>query len=174
MTAGGLRAMAAAGSLAVMAAAASAGDDLPPPVYGLKDDPLTGSNIRRVAVQGSRVPLNRRYEQLTHDERRSVANWYESLRDGDEPPFPSDGLGPMYAALHRIVSREPEQGSWTFVVAVDPGGAATGVSLAKGEPSDGIRRMAAVLMLTRFKPAICAGTPCAMSFPVRLSLMHAF
>lgn len=50
---------------------AQADEALPPPQYSIKQsDSTTGTRIPRKIVQGSAIPLNRSYAQLTQDEQR--------------------------------------------------------------------------------------------------------
>ena len=51
---------------------------------------------------------------------------------------------------------------------VDAKGVAQSVSVIASPDSDMTRVAAGVLMLETYKPALCAGQPCAMAFPVRM------
>jgi hypothetical protein len=134
--------------------------------YGIKEeDPHTGGLIRRAAICCSRIPINRRYEELTDAEKAILNENYEKVDPGDEPPFPSDGLKPIYEALYRAQMKLLTEGELKLVVSVGPDGQATTVK-ALGSPSPEMTRFASsVMLLTRFKPARCHGQPCAMQFP---------
>ena len=138
------------------------------PQYGIKEDqPRTGSNIRRYLVEGRRIPNNKRYDELTADEKASVNRYYERIEPGDEPPFPTDGLRPIDSALLKAQAKLLVSGELFLVASVGTDGQVTEVKTI-GSPSPDMTQFAAsVLMLTRFKPALCHGQPCRMEFPFR-------
>ena len=138
------------------------------PQYGIKEDqPRTGSIIKRNLVFGRRVPNNKRYDELTADEKASVKGYYEQMEPGDEPPFPTDGLRSIDSALLKAQAKLLISGELTLVASVDADGQVTEVKTI-GSPSPEMTRFAAsVLLLTKFKPALCLGQPCRMEFPFR-------
>ena len=158
--------------VAVVAAASARADDaLPPPIYVIKQSvPTTGTNIpKRVATSGS-IPLNRRYAELTADERRLVKSQYETMADGDEPPFPEDGLRPIFEAVSQVQRKLLVRGGLTTHVDIDARGQATAVRVLKSPDPEVTKVVASVLMLTRYKPALCGGKPCNMGFPFSVNL----
>ncbi len=170
------RALRVASALLVAAVAASvalaapADDALPSPEYTIKQsEPNTGSRIHRKIVQGSAIPLNRRYSQLNDDEQRLVKSQYEAMRPLDEPPFPVDGLKPIHEAIATIQQRLLAQGKLSMQAEVDAQGAVTDVSVYESPDPKLAQAAATVLMLTRFKPALCRGEPCKMAFPLRVT-----
>jgi hypothetical protein len=45
----------------------------PNPQYNIKDrDPPTGSNIRRNITEGSRIPINKTYGEMSPEEREAI------------------------------------------------------------------------------------------------------
>jgi hypothetical protein len=145
--------------------------------YAIKQDqPLTGSNIRRDRITSS-LPLDKRYSELTNEQQDDVKSQYEQMAENDEPPFPVDGLGPLYKAIseaHKYLLRAHYglgvDGPLTLYVEVDSQGNATSVSAYQSPDPDMTKSAAAVAMLTRYKPAVCSGRPCAMDFPIRMQL----
>ncbi len=167
-----LRALPVASALFVASVAFAAGVDvaLPAPEYSIKQsEPNTGSRIARKIVQGSAVPLNRSYAQLTDDEQRLVKSQYEAMRPLDEPPFPLEGLKPIHQAIAAVQRRLLLQGRLSMQAEVDTQGAVTGVSVYESPDPRVTEAAAGVLMLTRFKPALCRGELCKMSFPLRVT-----
>jgi len=155
----------------MLAMTARADDALPPARYELRQDmPTTGSHMLRRIAQASLVPLNRTYGQLTVEERRVLRSQYESMPEGDDPPFPVDGLAPLYEAIAKIHQQLLVRGTLSMHADVDADGKVTAVSVYKS-PDPALTRAAAnVLMLTKFKPAVCGGVPCKMAFPLRVNL----
>jgi hypothetical protein len=141
-----------------------------PPEFGIKEDtPRTGSLLRRDEVHSTVLPVNRTYEQLTPEQRAAVSSWYEKVAPGDEPPFPLNGLGPMFDAIRKGQEILLVSGKLYLVATVEPNGRVSTVK-AYGSPSPEMTKFAAkVLILTKFKPAVCGGRPCRMDFPIKYS-----
>jgi hypothetical protein len=122
---------------------------------------------RREVAAGSVIPINKRYPDLTAEEKALVHRWFESIGPEDEPPFPIDGLKPIYAAIAEAQAKLFVTGDLLLVATVGSDGEVTSVK-AIGSPSPEIAKAgAAVLYGTRFKPALCKGSPCRMDFPLR-------
>jgi len=137
------------------------------PEYSIKfENPPIGSHIRRDAVRGSPIPINRSYHELTPEQRASVHRWYESIAPGDEPPFPLDGLKPVHDAVRKGQAKLLVTGELFLIATVEANGVVAQVK-AIGSPSPEMTKFAStVLLLTKFKPAVCAGRPCKMDFPL--------
>ena len=61
------------------------------------------------------------------------------------------------------------QGDLTMFVEVNEQGEATAVSVLKSPDPKLTQAVAAVLMLTKYKPALCRGQPCGMGYPFRMN-----
>lgn len=134
----------------------------------LQEEPTTGSRIRRELARSPTIPLNKRYEDFTLEQKAALASQYESMGEGDEPPFPKDGMAPILRAIEKANRRIGASGPMSVLVDVNAEGSAVGVSsLNPSADPQMLRFVAQVLMLTRFKPALCKGVPCAMQFPFR-------
>jgi hypothetical protein len=145
-------------------------DALPPPIYFLKQSAAsTGSNIPRRVTSSSEIPLNRRYADLTPEQQELVKSNYEAMRPLDEPPYPENGLLPLFEAVREIQRRLLVEGDLTMFVDVDPKGEATSVSVIKSPDPKLTQAMASILMAVKYKPAICKGQPCSMRFPLRMN-----
>lgn len=143
---------------------------LPAPVYFLKQSVAsTGSNIPRRVTSSSEIPLNRRYADLTAEQQELVKSNYEAMRPLDEPPFPENGLLPLFEAMREIQRKLLVEGDLTMFVDVDPKGEATSVSVIKSPDPKLTQAMASILMTVKYKPAVCKGQPCSMSFPLRMN-----
>ena len=91
------------------------------------------------------------------------------MRPLDEPPFPVAGLKPIHEAIAEIQRRLLAQGKLSMLAEVDAQGKVTGVSVYESPDPKLTQAAATVLMLTQFKPAVCRGEPCKMSFPLRVT-----
>lgn len=145
--------------------------DLPPAEFSIREPVArTGSNIRKDVVWYSSIPLNRTYAQLTAKEKAVVHSMYERIEEGDEPPFPLEGLRPILMAIWQGSSRRQVSGTLTLAATVDSQGTVTEV-VAYDDPDPVFTKFAAsVLMMTKFKPAICKGVPCRMQYPFSFKL----
>ena len=162
--------MAFAAISASSALSARAADELPAPVYAVKQQvATTGSIIRKNVVTSSKVPINRRYAELTLNEQEIVKSAYEAMRPLDEPPYPIDGLKPVFEALREVQRKLLAEGELSMFVEVDPKGQATAVSVMKSPDPKLTQVVASVLMLTKYKPAVCRGQPCQMAYPLRMT-----
>jgi hypothetical protein len=141
------------------------------PEYRLKEEkPRTGTLIVRDGATRSEVALNRTYDELTPEDKAIVHGWYEYVAPGDEPPFPIDGLGPIYKAIDRGRNIAPGQGDLYLAVTVGPDGKAREVQVLKSPGTDISEFVASILLLTKYKPAICDGQKCQMQFPLYVTL----
>ena len=142
------------------------------PRLSLKEDaPHTGSIIRKDVAWSKTLPLNRKYSELTDEQRASFQSVYEPIAPGDEPPFPRDGLKPMVAAIQKAQEKLLAHGKLRFIVLVGADGKGKKVEAYGDCDSKEMTQFAAtVVMLTAYKPAICKGVPCVMEFPFNLSL----
>jgi len=161
--------LAAAAMIGTLCAAARAAEELPPPIYVIKQDvPSIGTNIPRKVATSSDIPINRRYGELTPAEQEIVKSRYEAMMPLDEPPYPADGLLPLFNAIRKVQDAVLAQGDLTMFVDVDAQGRATSVSVMKSPDSKLTQAVASVLMLTKYKPAVCGGQPCSMGYPFRM------
>jgi hypothetical protein len=132
-----------------------------------QDEPSTGSTISREIVIAGTVPFDKRYSELTVEQRRIVKSQYERMGDADEPPFPVNGLRPIYLMLASGQQELRVNGPLTIFVEVDSKGRATKVSILQS-PNPAMAKFAAsVLLQEKYKPALCNGIPCTMEFPFR-------
>ena len=140
------------------------------PEYVIREDqPRTGSHIRRDEVAGSTIPLNKRYYELSAAERETLNQGYEPMERGDEPPFPAEGLRPIYDAIRKAQKKLLVEGNLFLVADVGADGKVTQVSVFDS-PSEKMTSFAgSVLLMTAFKPALCGGKACKMQYPFRMT-----
>jgi hypothetical protein len=140
------------------------------PSFSIKrDDPPTGSNIRRDRLTSS-LPYDKSYAELTDAQRLQFRSRYEVLADADEPPFPQLGLGQIYDPISRAQQKLLNVGMLSLVAYIDETGNATRIEVMSSPSPEMSRFAAMVAMQTKFKPAQCSGAPCPMGFPIRTNL----
>ena len=89
------------------------------------------------------------------------------LGEEDEPPYPEHGLRQILEAVHEFQQRLLVDGAMFLAVSVNASGVATGVKVYRSPDKQLTRAMADVLLLTKYKPAVCHGVPCKMDYPFR-------
>ena len=145
--------------------------DAPRPTYQLRvDQTLSGSLDRSPVASSSPYPLDRRYEQFTEEERRTLRSFYEGMPATDDPPFPAAGMKGIIADLGKIAALQQAEGDITIFVAVNEMGEATNVKLLKFPSMEIAKAVAFVLIKAKYKPASCSGQPCPQDFPFRFRL----
>jgi hypothetical protein len=131
----------------------------------------TATLLRQDLRWTSRIPLDKTYEQLTPAEEKELRRLYTKLPSGDEPPFPQEGMTPIYQALKKAHHILQARGELNMVVTVDSRGNATKVTDLGGVRDIQMTELTQqVLLLTKYKPAKCSGNPCMMIFPFTLRL----
>jgi hypothetical protein len=126
---------------------------------------VTGSRIRRELPKLT-IPATDPYDKLTAEQRRAFRALFTNLAEGDEPPYPIDGLLPVANSLaFALADGAIDEGELFLTVRVDEKGEPQSTSIYS-TPSQRISKEAATaLMKIRYKPATCAGKPCTSEFP---------
>jgi hypothetical protein len=152
-------------STAAAAAAHETGpENVDKPGYNLmRDQAFLGSHIRRAAATGS-IPFDKTYAELSEVQKNSLKAVYESMGPEDEPPYPIKGVKKIMKAFVTIGDKLQAEGKVHLLVDVDSKGNATSVSALKAPDPEIARYMANVLMVEKYKPAVCAGQPCAQQY----------
>ena len=130
--------------------------------------PRAGTSILRDAVVSPKIPVNKSYGQLSADERSAFLSQYDRFDAANEPPFPMEGLKPMLELLVRMQNKLVDRGRLKLMVTIDTSGLATDVKVLESPSPEMAKAAAGVMMYTKFKPAHCAGQPCAMDFPLHV------
>jgi len=81
------------------------------------------------------------------------------------PPFPSEGIKPIFNAVKKAQRILQARGRLDMKVTVGPDGKAIKVedfgTVRTGQMTETTQQ---VLLLTTYKPGMCNGTPCTMQF----------
>jgi hypothetical protein len=137
--------------------------------YAIKDPSYSiGSRIRRDIATGFNVPAQKTYAEFDAEEKRAVKGAYGPMAANDEPPYPANGLKPIYTLISQGQQKALVEGDLFLIVQVGADGKGKSVSMI-GSPSPEMTKFAAyVVMQAQYKPAICDGKPCEMPFPFRM------
>jgi hypothetical protein len=138
--------------------------------YKIEEErPHTGSFVRRTVARTSKIPINRRYDELTQVEKAILGQDYEFASPGDEPPFPAEGLRPIFVAINKAHEKIHVIGDLFMIVDVGADGEAKSVKAVRSPSPEMAKFVGGLFYITKFKPAVCEGKPCAMQYPFRLS-----
>lgn len=170
-------------AIATLACSAAHAQFTPGNEHGIPDAPTlltnsatqsTGTMLKKRLRWTSTIPLNKTWEQLTPEQKAEFRAQYDSIPDGDEPPFPVQGLKPVFNSIQKGQDVMQARGMLDFTVTVGADGKATHVDAVDSITGVNAREMsnyvASVLMMAKYKPAVCSGKPCAMQFPFKLKL----
>jgi len=139
------------------------------PEYKLKsDNPRTGTHLRHdVAI--SRLPYDKTYAQLSDEDKRMLRALYENMGPDDEPPFPVRGYKTIFKALSEIQSKMLVTGMLDIAVIVDANGEGSSVKIYSSPDPEMARVVATLMMIEKYKPALCSGQPCEQEFPLKVN-----
>ncbi len=137
--------------------------------FVMKEEQLS-SHIPRDAVTGLSVPAKLSYDKLTPAQQWTVKQPYRILLDEDEPPYPAHGSGVVINAFQEVQEKMWADGDFELTVLVGADGKNESVDIIKAPDAKLGELAASILMLSKFKPAVCAGKPCAMRYPLKLRL----
>jgi hypothetical protein len=136
--------------------------------YALSSE-MTGSHLLASNTSNIQVPPEKSYAQLTPEQKRSVKGNYDKMPDADEPPYPLNGLASILRASEKLQHSLLVRGELSMAATIDAHGNATSVEVYKSPDPQMAKAMAGVLMLEKYKPAVCNGSPCQMQYPFRMN-----
>jgi hypothetical protein len=141
------------------------------PTTSATDSSETGTILNKSIKWQSKIPLNKTYAELTPEQKEALHAMYQSLPPGDEPPFPEKGIKPIFNAVRNAQTILHARGELNMVVTVGPDGKAIKVENFSNTRNPRITEATQqVLLLQKYKPGICGGTPCTMQFRFTQSL----
>jgi hypothetical protein len=132
-------------------------------------------DLRRQAngqVRDTYIPINKRYEELKPEQAAYVRGLFQvQFGPGEEPPFPSAGLEPIYRAVVGLQNEMLVQGRVRLEVDVDEHGNPTAVRYIESFKHIAFHdRLTDIMMNATYKPALCQAKPCKMYFPYDFQL----
>lgn len=138
----------------------------------LKEDaPTTGSMLKRNTLE-SNFPFNKKYHELSQDEKEIVHCDYENIAEGDEPPYPANGLTELYSKVAKAQQYLALKGTLLMVADVSSLGEVENIAVYSSPDPDMTRIASLALLEEKFKPAICGGKTCRMQYIFRMSFIR--
>ena len=117
------------------------------------------------------LPFDKPYEQLSASHQQLLKEFYVEMGETDEPPFPMGGLKALYEPITEGQQRLMTSGSFIADVEIDARGDPIALAVYRSPNKAVTRFVSKIVMLSKFKPALCAGSPCKMGFPVRITFV---
>ena len=114
------------------------------------------------------MPFDKSYQGLTVDQQRVLRAGYVEMGEADEPPFPIGGLKEIYESITEGQQRLMVYGTFRADLEVDAEGNPIALAVYRSPSKAVTKFVSSVVMLTKFKPAVCGGSPCKMGFPIRI------
>jgi len=107
---------------------------------------------------------------MSEGERQIIRQHYMALEEGDEPPYPVNGMRPVFAALTQVGQVDFSfSGRVRMHVLVGADGQPKSVATIGKVSPEAARFLARVMMITVYKPAVCHGAPCEMLMPLEIN-----
>lgn len=145
-----------------LSATASAGHS-----YTLKGEAPTGTLIKSPLAKAN-VPFNKHYYELSESERDSYRARFDSLESNQVPPFPRNGLRDVYRPL--IEANElGKPGRLNINLDINEQGQVENIQLIDAPSKELAAASEKILRSMQFNPAYCAGDPCSMTFPIKIT-----
>jgi hypothetical protein len=132
-----------------------------------------GSKSYSDIAYGDNVPFEKSYSEMSEADKQLIHSAFALIDDGDEPPYPLEGKKPLYVMFREGLKHinNYKEGSLTVYAHVDAQGNPTKATVLTA-PTDDLANLAMVIVLKqKFKPALCAGKPCGMKFPLHLQII---
>ncbi len=114
------------------------------------------------------MPFDKPYEQLSVSQQRILKAAYVEMGETDEPPFPVGGLKAIYGPITEGQQRLMTSGTFRADVEIDAQGDPIAIAVYRSPGKAVTNFVSRVVMLTKFKPAVCGGLACKMGFPIRI------
>ncbi len=130
-------------------------------------DTIVGSVLPQDIIR-SAEPIDGRYSDLTSAQKAALASNYENMPAGDEPPYPMYGVRHMISPIVRYADVGEPVGALTASVVIDSQGKPGKIVVYKSPDEVLTRFVASQLATEEFKPAVCHGEPCEMTFVLHL------
>lgn len=131
-----------------------------------------GSHIMRGNAAYSEIPFDKSYGELTREQQLMVRAEYESMGADDEPPFPLRGLKKLFHRAEEAAGIWSSAGEMDIRVLVGADGKALSARIYSTPDMDMARALAGLMLGEAYKPALCAGTPCAQEFRWRMKFEY--
>jgi hypothetical protein len=127
-------------------------------------EPEIGTRIADKNVRGP-IAFRKTWGTMSKHEQRLVRQAYPMVHEEDEPPYPVYGTANMYRLISEGQSHIRATGMLRMNIFIDSTGAPSKVTVFSS-PDPLLTKVATyVVMNEKYKPALCAGTPCPMIFP---------
>ncbi len=141
----------------------------------LVDDGPRSKAIYRVAQLAPQFwteppPFNANWHGLSAEHKMVVRAQYANLSADDEPPYPTEGMGELLENIRLMARYLGAEGNLHLNVKIDADGQVDSVNVLRSPHPELTQHAAAVAFRAKYKPALCAGKPCAMGLPIDIAI----
>ncbi len=119
----------------------------------------------------SDIPVDKTWDEMTDAQRAIFRARYRDMGPDYEPPFPVDGQLKIFQEVKKLQAAAQLRGKFSALLSVDEQGKAHSIKIVE-TPDEKINQPMALVLVknTEYKPAKCAGKPCAMDFVFEMTL----
>jgi hypothetical protein len=133
--------------------------------FVVEEETRTGSMLKRKILTYSALPFDKSYEELNAEQKALLRSGYEAMPETDEPPYPIGGPAKIYLGIYKGFRKLGLQsGQVALLVDVNSQGSAENVSVLETPDIDLGKFAAKMMVLQKYKPAVCGGKPCKMQY----------
>lgn len=115
-------------------------------------------------------PFNANWQGLSAEHKMVVRAQYANLSTDDEPPYPTDGMGELLENIRLTARYLGVEGNLHLNVKIDADGQVDSVNVLRTPNAELTQHAAAVAFRAKYKPALCAGKPCAGTLPIDIAI----
>lgn len=135
--------------------------------YNLRGDAPSGTKLQPVYAKAA-LPFDKRYFELTDEQRAQFRARFDSISASQVPPFPRNGLQDLYKPLIDA-NEKGESGVLQLNVVVNAQGQVEATTVVNAPSKQLAEASVVALRGMEFDPGYCAGEPCEMTFPVQIN-----
>ena len=141
------------------------------PRYHLRESHAdTGTTLLQMKMRDSLIPFDQPYSGLSPQQQALIKDQYEPMAEGDEPPYPRDGLRAVVDAVLKVADYTRDSGVVTLHLEINPQGGVHAVRVLQSPDMEFSKLVAREMVDLPFKPAVCQGRPCRMAYLVNYNI----
>ena len=109
---------------------------------------------------------------MSEAQRKVIRASYAQMQAGQDPPYPTTGLAQLAEDIRIYAAQWKQAGTVHVDVAVDASGGVSSVRILEIPHQTLTRHVTDLLRKTRFTPAQCGPSACAMVFSLKFEIVR--
>ena len=130
--------------------------------YAILSEDNMMDSLRKAKLVTSAVPLHLGYDGLSPAQKQIVRASYPALDEGDEPPYPLNGIQDLYSKLQKLAGHFQLVGDIDIYVLVGADAKVQWAATSGIDDPEAKRLVALAAAQIPYRPARCGGKPCQM------------